>query len=130
VVISAFGWRGPERKVFGRVQSGNLRLVTSPSLLAELTRVLAYPKFGLENNQITAVVHEVESNAKTVHPRTIPSVIREDPSDNHLLACASFAGVYWIVSGDRHLLALEMYEGIPIVTARQLLDHLDGATGD
>ncbi|MFQ5691273.1 MAG: putative toxin-antitoxin system toxin component, PIN family, partial [Gemmatimonadota bacterium] len=48
----------------------------------------------------------------------------EDPSDNRVLECAVAAGVDWIVSGDRHLLTLRVFRGIPIRTARQVLTVL------
>ncbi len=130
VLVSAIGWRGPEREVYLRVRSGALRLATSPALLDELERVLGYPKFGLEDLEVTAFVDDVISQADTVIPRRVPRVIEEDPADDQVLACASAARPDWIVSGDSHLLALGTYEGIPIVTARQLLDQLDRPNGD
>jgi uncharacterized protein len=43
-LVSGFGWGGPPGQVVGAVLSGQAALVTSPALLAELARVLAYPK--------------------------------------------------------------------------------------
>lgn len=125
VLVSAFGWRGPEWKVYRRVRRGHLALALSPALLDELTRVLGYPKFALEPGDIDGVLGNVRSHARIVRPRSVPTLIEEDPSDNEVLACAESAGADSIVSGDRHLLDLEEYAGIPIVTARELLERLD-----
>jgi predicted nucleic acid-binding protein len=42
-------------------------------------------------------------------------VIREDPADNRILECAVEGRANLIVSGDRHLRRLTIYQGIPIV---------------
>ena len=72
-----------------------------------------------------------------VVPAIIPPVIIEDPDDDAVLACAVAAKVDLVVSGDPHLVRLEQYEGIPIVTPpcpvrRAALDQLrsvDGSCG-
>ena len=51
-----------------------------------------------------------------------------DPKDNPILAAAIAGNADLIVSGDKkHMLALGEVEGIPIVTARKALEHLDTA---
>ncbi len=49
-------------------------------------------------------------------------VLRDDPDDNRVLERAVTARADYIVSGDRHLLKLSAYEGIPIITVRQFMD--------
>ena len=44
-----------------------------------------------------------------------------DPHDDKYLACAADGDADYIVSGDRDLLDLKRFIGIPIVTARQFL---------
>jgi predicted nucleic acid-binding protein len=46
------------------------------------------------------------------------------PCDNKFLACALDGRADAIVSGDHHLLALRRFRDIPILTARQFLDHV------
>jgi len=48
-------------------------------------------------------------------------VVVADPDDDVFLHCAVTAGAACIVSGDRHLLELENYAGIPVATARGFL---------
>jgi predicted nucleic acid-binding protein len=59
-----------------------------------------------------------------VVPAVVAPVIRADPDDDHVLACALAAKADLIVSGDSHLLNLKTYQGIPIVGAAQALTHL------
>jgi hypothetical protein len=53
--------------------------------------------------------------AEIVIPRFTIEVIREDPPDNRILECAVEGRAHLIVSGDRHLRRLKIYQGIPIV---------------
>ena len=48
-------------------------------------------------------------------------MIKADPDDNKVLACAKAAKAEIITSGDDHLLNLKEYEGIRILTVNQLL---------
>jgi hypothetical protein len=49
-------------------------------------------------------------------PESIPNIIKRDPTDNLFLAIAEQNGAAMIVSGDRHLLDLESFGNIQIVT--------------
>ncbi len=59
-----------------------------------------------------------------VEGKTRFAVIREDPADDRYLEAAVEGRASYIVSGDRILLALETYEDIEILTARQFLGVL------
>lgn len=48
-----------------------------------------------------------------------------DPDDNRVLECAVAAGSRYIVSGDRDLLNLGSYAGIPILRVSDFLALLD-----
>lgn len=57
---------------------------------------------------------------------TIEAVIEADPKDDMFRACAVACEADAIVSGDKHVLALQPdYRGIPILTPRQFLDLLE-----
>ena len=62
--------------------------------------------------------------ARLVVPVPIAPVVEADPDDDAVLACAVAAQAEVIVSGDSDLLALESYEGIPIITAVQLMARI------
>lgn len=128
VLVSAFGWEGPERRLYRLARDERLRVATSPELLAELERVLSYPKLGLTAAEIDAIMRTVESAPSVVAPSRKIQAVPEDPSDDRVLECAVAADAEWIVSGDQHLLALESVEDISIVRAVTLLEQL-GRTG-
>jgi len=52
-------------------------------------------------------------------PTKIPKIIKEDLADNHFLACALTSGADFIVTGDKHLLILKEFQGIPIVSPKE-----------
>ncbi len=96
-------------------------LVTSHALLDELDEKLRL-KFGLSPNDADLVRAQLQSSAVVVKPTVILEVIKDDPDDNRVLECAAAGEANYIVSGDRHLLQLSSYEGIPILTVRQFMD--------
>ena len=99
-------------------------LVTSPALLDELDEKL-HLKFGLSPNDADLVRAQLQSSAVVVKPTVILAVIKDDPDDNRVLECAAAGEANYIVSGDRHLLQLRSYEGIPILTVRHFMDAVE-----
>jgi putative PIN family toxin of toxin-antitoxin system len=98
-------------------------------LLEELADVLARPKFSsrLESAGVTvgSLLAGINALATIITPEAIAPTVRADPDDDAVLACAMTASVARIVSGDSHLLELGGFQGIPIVTATELLAELD-----
>ena len=127
-VVSGLLWHGPPRQVLDAAHLGTIRLSTSASLLAELSDVLQRPKFAerLARANVTphTLVFGYAALARLVVPAPIGPVVVADPDDDAVLACAVAAQAEVIVSGDRALLALESYEGIPIITAAQLMARI------
>jgi predicted nucleic acid-binding protein len=63
---------------------------------------------------------------KIVTYTTLPDVIKEDPDDNHILACALAGKANLIVSRDLDLLRLKQYGGIGIMSPIDFLHTLEG----
>ena len=102
-------------------------LVTAPELLAELDRVLAYPKLQryYADDERTRFVALVMALSEVVDlPETVPRVCR-DPDDDRVIACAVAGKADVIVSGDADLLNLEQVGDVRILTAAQFLDLLE-----
>lgn len=102
-------------------------LVTAPELLAELERVLVYPKLQryYTDDERTRFVALVMALSEVVDlPETIPRVSR-DPDDDQVIACAVVGEADVIISGDDDLLNLEQVGNMPILTAAQFLELLE-----
>jgi putative PIN family toxin of toxin-antitoxin system len=104
-------------------------LVTSPALIAEIQATLDYPrirrKYHITDAQVEGLIALLKQDALLVSGTADTSgAIPDDPDDDQVLACAVDGAADVIVSGDRHLLSLGEYQGIPIVTAREFTQRL------
>lgn len=102
------------------LQEGKYTLLLSPFIVSEAGRKLR-EKFGWEESRIQKTLRAVVRKAEVFQPKTVPQAIPDDPDDNHIIACAVEGRAELIVSGDRHLLKLGSYEGIPIVRPADFL---------
>jgi uncharacterized protein len=119
VIVSGIGWSGPPAKVLDASLDGRLVLVTSGPLLAELRRVLTYPKIAKVIGDVPQNLADlVEDGSVVVVPTSVVDVV-EDDSDNRVLEAALDGAADYVVSGDDHLLGLGSFQGIPIMTCRR-----------
>ncbi len=90
------------------IESGRVALVTSADCLAELRRVLAYPKFALEAAAREAACRWFEAHAGIV-PATAPHPPLprcSDPDDQKFLDLAWTSRADFLVTKDKALLGL------------------------
>ena len=132
VIISAIlNPDGSPGKILDQVFDQEVSLCLSPPQIAEIRRVLRYPKIvdsikqkgrtvELEEEQIDKIVEiaRVTTGQVTIKP------IATDPDDDRMLECAIEANADYIISGDKHLKALGNFQGVPILTPRAFLDML------
>lgn len=120
VIVSGLGWSGTPARILASVLSGELTLVTSSPLLAELRRVLAYPKLAKVIPEGERLVDLVEMSSLVVEPTSVFGAAKDD-SDNRVLEAAVDGAADYIVSGDEHLLILGRFQGIPILTPSEFV---------
>ncbi|MFH1283508.1 MAG: putative toxin-antitoxin system toxin component, PIN family [bacterium] len=104
-------------------------IIISEQMLKEIQRVLQYPhikdKYKLTSEDINLAISSIEKDAIVLTDVLELDVIKEDPDDNKVLACALEVRADYIISGDKHLLDLRIFEDIPIVKVKEYLDILD-----
>lgn len=105
---------------------GMIELAISPSILEEFEVVVHRPriqqKYNLSDKDITEYLEVIKEFAIVVPGKITVDAVPDDPDDNSIIACAIEADADVIISGDRHLLALGSYQGIPIVKAVDFLN--------
>ncbi|TDA70281.1 MAG: putative toxin-antitoxin system toxin component, PIN family [Clostridia bacterium] len=121
VLISALGWAGPERQVYELCLQGELELYICRPILEELMRVLDYPKFKFPGLHKVWFMEDLLRIAELVEVDVIPPVVKDDPADNYVLACAAAAPADYLITGDKHLLSLNTYGSIAICSAATFL---------
>jgi len=114
VVVSGLGWSGSPARILDAALDGRLVLVTSLPLLAELRRVLEYPKLAGVIDGAQQLVDVVEASSVVVTPVRVLDVV-SDESDNRVLEAAVEGAADYIVSGDDHLLMLRTFQRIPVL---------------
>lgn len=128
VLLSGLLWRGAPYRLIEQVRDGKVDIFSSPALLSELAEVLGRPQFAdvLERSGSSTefVLGEVQAMVKLVYPALFPIPVCRDPDDDEVLATALAAQADLIVSGDRDLLVLATFQGIPIVTPSSALERL------
>jgi uncharacterized protein len=123
VLVSAIVFGGPPGEIMALAAARQLQLILSPPLISELRRMLR-EKFEFSDDALYLAETLVRRAGIVVEPDRTLVLITEDPEDNRVLEAAAEGKADAIISGDRHLLTLKAYEGIPIMSPRQFLDRL------
>ena len=95
-------------------------LVTSQEILDEVERVFQYThiqkKYHPAAEQIEKFTKLLTTQSIMVDLLSIPDVIPKDPEDNKILATALAGKANYLVTGDSHILLIEHYNGVEIVS--------------
>jgi predicted nucleic acid-binding protein len=68
---------------------------------------------------------QVRLLAEIVDPPPLPEPVSRDPDDDAVLALAAAARPDLIVTGDKDLLVLDAYAGIPIVSPAEAIARIE-----
>jgi putative PIN family toxin of toxin-antitoxin system len=121
VIVSALVFGGLPRRVFELIEAGHCRLFYSAEIESETGRVLR-DKFGWDKDRLERYLPALWNLGKRVTPQRRVRAVREDPDDNRIIECAIEAAADAIITGDGHLLRLGSFEGIAILSPRELLE--------
>lgn len=120
ILVSALVFPGGQGEAaLWRIIEQTDQLVLSRPIIDELLDVLAR-KFARDAEELAHVAVFVTELALIVAPRRRLRVVKDDP-DNRILECAVTGRAQIIVTGDKALLALKMYEKIRILSLREYL---------
>ncbi len=126
-IVSGLGWGGHPGAVLDAALAGHFELVTTPILLDELRRVLAYPKLQAVIGDAEELIELLALAAIVVTPTETVELVR-DADDDRLIEAAQAGRADVIVTGDQDLLALGDVGQISILTPREFLETLQSGT--
>jgi len=117
----------PPDMLYRAWQEERFSLVISQEQLAELTRVLSYPKLKSYIKPIEAQELIAELSLEAFMVGNLPVVNHScDPADNLIIATAIKGQCSFLVTGDKKdLLVLKRIENVSIITAREALEILN-----
>jgi len=120
IYISAFAIPGSSaEEAYRQAISETFKLFTSTAILTELANTLR-SKFDWSDEKTRQLLRSLANVATVLKTQPHLHVLR-DEADNRILECAVLARADAIVTGDRHLLSLGLFEGVSIL---KLVDFL------
>jgi putative PIN family toxin of toxin-antitoxin system len=120
--ISGLMWRGKPYQCLLLARTGVVQALYCQEMVAELTHKLRQV-FGFSEDHIRAVVHDLRRTGEKAEITGDLRVVARDPDDDKFVECAVIGGAAMLVSGDHHLLDLDEYQGIHIVSAAEFIAH-------
>lgn len=124
VLVSALVYDGKPRRLVLRLLEEQT-VILSSRILVELADVLSRDKFDVSNSQVDRFLACLVGVCKIVSDEPRFKVVSEDPDDDVVLNVAYSGKADFIVTGDKHLLALSRFKKANIVTVSQLLDIME-----
>ncbi|MGE5378153.1 MAG: putative toxin-antitoxin system toxin component, PIN family [Bacteroidota bacterium] len=128
VFVSALIRRqGTPGDVLRALRDGRFTIIYTTDIVVEIIDVLGRPffrtKYHIEPDDMTALVNLIRLRGELVNPDKKVTACR-DPKDNKFLEAALASSVDCIVSGDRDLLEMSVFEEIPILRPAEFLARL------
>jgi uncharacterized protein len=127
VLVSAAIRAGGKPDQIVRKGRGGFTWLTSEFIVSEVAGVLNRPRIQAKYQarvtpeECAEFLATIRTAATAVEVTSLVTVVKQDPNDNPVLACGIDGQADYIVTGDRHLLALGTYAEIQMVTPAQFL---------
>ena len=111
------------------IEKREIELIISSDIHLEIRRVLLYPRLKKLHNhtakQIDRLLKEFTRFAHFTKGMIKIEAIKADPTGNKYLECAVEGKAEFIVSGDRHLRDVKVFEGIRIVSPAEFIKLIE-----
>lgn len=127
LVSAAISRAGNPDRINRAWQEGELTLIVCPRLLEEVRTVLRRPRLRryVSLDEAEEYVELLRTTADVRDdPESIERVVAADPNDDYLFGLAHEAGASYIVSGDKHVLAVKSAH-LGVLTPAQLVAELE-----
>lgn len=122
-ILNAYLSPGYSREVLLLAQKKKIIIVTSRILLAEFSEV-SRKKIQDNQSKLNHFRNKLFSLIEIIEPKNSIAMIKRDPDDNRVLEAAVEGKCDFIVTGDRDLLELKVYQGIKILNPKDFLERI------
>ncbi len=121
ILLSGVGWRGSPHRCLELARQGSVEGLTCSEILDELAEKLT-TKLKFSISETTDIIADLLGFLRIIKITNTLKAIPTDSEDDKIIECAVVGSATHIVTGDRrHLLPLDSYQGILIVTAADFL---------
>lgn len=122
--------RGTPAKLLAAWRAGKFELVVSPKIIDEINEVLHREKIKryfhhYGENLPGKFIAGLKRLATVVPGQREVKIVNADPDDDMFIAAAVESEADYIVSGNKHLLELNRYQGIKIITPAEFFRILE-----
>jgi putative PIN family toxin of toxin-antitoxin system len=126
ILVSGTFWKGDSARILELTDAKEIELILSEELIEEYNEVISRDEIldKVQNKDLilNKSVQKIIQNSTIVEPSKKFDIVKEDPDDNIILECALEGKVDYIISNDKHLLNLNEFEGMKIVTPEEFLN--------
>jgi putative PIN family toxin of toxin-antitoxin system len=126
LVAAAYAENSASRQIVEACLRGDLVAVASLAVKDEYQFILAR---AVRKPDYEPRLAELLEGMEMVQPDQSPRVVLEDAADDKFLAAALAGRAEWIVTNDRHLLALDPYDYVRIVPSGVFADKVLSTVG-
>lgn len=123
VFISGVFFSGPPFEIIKAWLDKRIQIIISSEILHEYKRVGEELMHRYPEIEISPILKSFAKKATSISASSLPHSVCADPDDDKFLACAAAGNAELIISGDKHLLDINEFQGIKIVKPRKFVDE-------
>lgn len=123
VFIPGVFFSGPPFEILKAWLDKRIQIIISSEILQEYKRVGEELMHRYPEIEIAPILKSFSKKATSVSAPRLSHPVCVDPDDDKFLACAAAGNAELIISGDRHLLDINEFQGIKIVKPRKFVDE-------
>ena len=117
LVAAAYAPASASRRIVEACLQGDLVAVASEAIKREYEFILAR---AVRFDEYQGRLEEFLEKLDLVEPSQTPRLVADDPDDDKFLAAAVAGRAGWLITNDRHLLILDPYHDVRVVTPAAL----------
>lgn len=123
VVVSCLLFSGSLSEIYEGWKSRRFIPYLSRETFEELLKVLSYPKFFLEKEEIEYLIYqEILPFFEVVEVKEVVQGVCADRDDDKFVSVALSARADYVVTGDRRLLEAGRYRGVQFITPKEFIN--------